>query len=146
MTNGTVALWRVIVGGGLIWSVCSPLSGAVTVSTFSKLVGDQPQGSFMSAITAAGNLGRIIFPVLADQMSPVGILSLAVVLSVLCAALIQWFKRYAARCRFSIDDSRPVYSPLSDVDAAEAEEDGVSLRRDKADVEMVPLAGRATAA
>jgi hypothetical protein len=66
MSNGTLPLWRLIVGAGLIWSVVSPLGGAVTVSVFSRLLGTKPQGVYMSVITAAGGVGRIIFPLLAD--------------------------------------------------------------------------------
>lgn len=49
----------------LIWSIGSPITQTLTISTYSQMMGSKPQGSAMGWLTTAGSLGRIIFPVIA---------------------------------------------------------------------------------
>jgi len=97
LSHDVVPLWRLYVGGGLIWSISTPLSGAITLSAFSKLVGNQPQGWYMSIITAAGGIGRIIIPLLGGFLSPFGVLLGGIVLNLLCGVALFIFRMYADR-------------------------------------------------
>ena len=86
----------VIMGCGVMWSVAAPMSATITVSAFSKLVGNQPQGLHMGVITAAGSVGRIVFPLLAS-VHPANIAIIAgAVTSLLCALAIIGFKSLAS--------------------------------------------------
>lgn len=84
------------IGCGLVWSVSAPLSVTITVSTFSKLVGDQPQGVHMGIITAAGSVGRIIFLLFTDATSTNTVMIIAAVSSLLCGAAIVVFRAVVA--------------------------------------------------
>jgi ceroid-lipofuscinosis MFS transporter 7 len=48
----------------LIWSIGSPITQTLTISTYSQMMGSKPQGATMGWLTTAGALGRIIFPIL----------------------------------------------------------------------------------
>ena len=49
----------------LIWSIGSPITQTLTISTYSQMMGSKPQGAAMGWLTTAGASGRIIFPILA---------------------------------------------------------------------------------
>ena len=62
--DATIELWLFILGSLMIWSISSPLSQTLVLSSFSKLLGTKATGSAMGYIGAAGSIGRIIFPLL----------------------------------------------------------------------------------
>jgi len=45
-----IALPRFVFGYALVWSIGSPITGALTIVTFSKILGSKPQGSYMGYI------------------------------------------------------------------------------------------------
>ncbi|KAJ3320755.1 hypothetical protein HDV06_005048 [Boothiomyces sp. JEL0866] len=47
----------------LIWSMGSPITQTLTISTYSQMMGCKPQGAAMGWLTTAGSLGRILFPI-----------------------------------------------------------------------------------
>lgn len=51
-------------GSFWLWSVGSPVTQTLTLSLFSKALGDRPQGVWMACIASAGSVGRILFPIL----------------------------------------------------------------------------------
>lgn len=56
-------------GNTAVWAIASPICQTLCISTFSKLMGSKPQGKAMGLLTAAGSLGRIIFPLLTSAFS-----------------------------------------------------------------------------
>lgn len=62
--NDRIALLQL--GMGFIWSIGSPITQVLTVSTYSQMMGRRPQGGAMGWLTTAGSLGRIVFPLLAS--------------------------------------------------------------------------------
>eukprot|EP00211_Chloroparvula_japonica_P001426 CAMPEP_0119125682 /NCGR_PEP_ID=MMETSP1310-20130426/4875_1 /TAXON_ID=464262 /ORGANISM="Genus nov. species nov., Strain RCC2339" /LENGTH=566 /DNA_ID=CAMNT_0007115775 /DNA_START=239 /DNA_END=1936 /DNA_ORIENTATION=+ len=55
--------WRFALGCFFIWSIGSPLSQTMLISSFSRLLGSRPQGKWQGLIAASGSLGRIVSPV-----------------------------------------------------------------------------------
>ena len=48
-----------------IWSIGSPITQTLTISSYSEMMGSKPQGAAMGWLTTAGSLGRAIFPLAA---------------------------------------------------------------------------------
>lgn len=48
----------------LIWSLGSPITQTLTISTYSQMMGNKPQGAAMGWLTTAGSMGRILFPLI----------------------------------------------------------------------------------
>ena len=71
------------------------MSSTITISAFSKLVGDKPQSVHMGIITAAGSVGRILFPLLADVIPTNAVVAIAGVLAVGCGGGILCFDKVA---------------------------------------------------
>lgn len=65
------------IGTVLIWSIASPICQTLTISSFSKMLGSKPQASWMGWLTAAGSLGRTIFPMVAAAVPEVRLASLS---------------------------------------------------------------------
>jgi MFS family permease len=59
-----ISVFRFSLGCGLLLSLGSPIVQTVIISSFSTILGSQPQGTLMGIITCAGSLGRIFFPLL----------------------------------------------------------------------------------
>jgi len=60
---------RFTIGTFFIWTVGSPITQTLVLSSFSKILGSQPQGLWMGWIGAAGSVGRIVFPIIAGLVS-----------------------------------------------------------------------------
>lgn len=82
-----------IFGTGLIWSVGSPITQVLTISTYSQLMGSRPQGGVMGWLTTAGSVGRIVFPLLTMvNLTAAHSVSIA---TVGLSAIVTWaFSRY----------------------------------------------------
>jgi len=60
---------RFTIGTFLIWTLGSPITQTLILSSFSKILGSQPQGLWMGWIGSAGSIGRVVFPVLAGLVT-----------------------------------------------------------------------------
>mmetsp|Transcript_32820 Transcript_32820/g.45061 ORF Transcript_32820/g.45061 Transcript_32820/m.45061 type:complete len:563 (-) Transcript_32820:271-1959(-) len=58
--------WRFIVASLLIWSVGSPISQVMMISSFSRMLGHKPQGRMQGAIASGGSVGRILAPLVVN--------------------------------------------------------------------------------
>lgn len=85
----------------LVWSVASPVAGAVLISSFSCMLGSAKQGLSMGLIGSAGSLGRIIAPPLNGILMESGheslIFLLCSVWSFLGAGALYAYRRFAER-------------------------------------------------
>eukprot|EP00474_Spongospora_subterranea_P004775 CRZ05233.1 hypothetical protein [Spongospora subterranea] len=75
MISGSIALlpWLshdseilMILGTSLIWCFGSPITQVFTISTYSQLMGQRPQGAIMGWLTTSGSVGRIVLPLLSS--------------------------------------------------------------------------------
>ncbi|KAJ0388647.1 hypothetical protein ATCC90586_010549 [Pythium insidiosum] len=48
----------------LVWSIGCPLTSAVVVSAFSKVLGTRPQGTLMGIFGSSASIARIVLPLL----------------------------------------------------------------------------------
>lgn len=60
-------------GAVLVWCISSPICQTLTISTFSKMLGEKPQATYMGYLTFAGSLGRIVYPVIASRIDDVSL-------------------------------------------------------------------------
>jgi MFS family permease len=86
------------IGAALTWCIASPLCQTLTISTFSKILGAKPQAVWLSYLTAAGSLGRIIFPFFASRISQALLCTLHVSF---CVASIALYLSFYGRARLS---------------------------------------------
>uniref|UniRef100_M4B1Y7 RxLR effector candidate protein n=1 Tax=Hyaloperonospora arabidopsidis (strain Emoy2) TaxID=559515 RepID=M4B1Y7_HYAAE len=75
-----------------VWSVGCPLTSAVVVSAFSKVLGSRPQGLLMGGFGASASVARMVLPFLPSLLASWTLLFL--VNMVLCAVCIQVLSLY----------------------------------------------------
>jgi ceroid-lipofuscinosis MFS transporter 7 len=64
-----IGIVQLTIGEGLVWSIGAPITNAVTIAAFSKMLGNIRQGNYMGLIGAWGSAGRIVFPLLCGYVS-----------------------------------------------------------------------------
>ncbi|EEY53435.1 Major Facilitator Superfamily (MFS) [Phytophthora infestans T30-4] len=94
----------------LVWSIGCPITTAVVVAAFSKLLGGRPQGTLMGLLGSAGSVSRIILPLLPaaiPTLTPVFMINIA--LCGLSVALLWWYSKLVYRTKVDL---------LADVESA----------------------------
>jgi len=91
------------IGAALIWSIGSPFTQTIIISSFSKILGSKPQGIMMGWIGSAGSVGRIIFPLLAGILGSNGSFVIAGALSFFCGASVLGYRRYVTYVKKYLD-------------------------------------------
>ncbi|KAL0591821.1 hypothetical protein ABG067_000964 [Albugo candida] len=77
-----------------VWSIGCPITSAVIVAAFSKLLGGRPQGTLMGLLGSAGSVSRIVLPLLPGvlaTLSPVFCINL--VLCGISIVSLAWYSR-----------------------------------------------------
>lgn len=104
------------VGGcALVLSFGSPIVQTVILSSFSTVLGSQPQGTLMGLITMAGSVGRIVFPLSISVLDEQGSFVVGAVLSAVCIGGILCYSTWV-RClsrpthRFVTGFPEPIHS------------------------------------
>lgn len=95
LTFGRLALAEL-----LVWSIGCPITTAVVVAAFSKILGGRPQGTLMGVLGSAGSVSRIIMPLLpaaCPSLSPVFMINMA--LCTVSVALLWWYSKLVHRTR-----------------------------------------------
>jgi ceroid-lipofuscinosis MFS transporter 7 len=78
----------------LVWSVGCPITAAVCVAAFSKLLGGRPQGTLMGLFGSAASVSRIILPLIPAAISALTpVFWINISLCVLSVATLSWFNR-----------------------------------------------------
>ena len=89
---------RLGAGELFVWSIGCPITTAVVVATFSKILGGRPQGALMGLLGSAASVSRIVLPLLPSVLS--SYTPLFLIDTLLClgsvVALI-WYNRRVAR-------------------------------------------------
>jgi ceroid-lipofuscinosis MFS transporter 7 len=78
----------------LVWSVGCPITTAVVVAAFSKLLGGRPQGTLMGLLGSAASVSRIILPLLPaaiPTLTPV--FWIDILLCTISIVLLWWYSR-----------------------------------------------------
>jgi MFS family permease len=87
----SVSLDMTTAGFVLVWSLAGPVADVLTVSMYSVLLSDlglrEQVARSMATITAAGSVGRIVFPLLFSVTSQADVLAAGAAVSVACAVL-----------------------------------------------------------
>jgi ceroid-lipofuscinosis MFS transporter 7 len=104
----------------LVWSIGCPITTAVVVAAFSKLLGGRPQGTLMGLLGSAGSVSRIILPLLPaaiPTLTPVFMINIA--LCALSVALLWWYSRLVYRTKLAlladVENAFRVVSPPNDL-------------------------------
>ena len=85
---------RLIISEMFVWSIGCPITTAVCVAAFSKLLGGRPQGTLMGLLGSAASVSRIILPLLpalVPTLTPVFWIN--IVLCVSSFVSLTWYNR-----------------------------------------------------
>jgi hypothetical protein len=69
--GGGIDMVRFVLSMLCLWSVSGPLCQTITVTALTRCLGTRPQAHWIGIFTAAGSVGRILFPLCAggfDQL------------------------------------------------------------------------------
>jgi ceroid-lipofuscinosis MFS transporter 7 len=99
----TLGLPRFVIADLFAWSIGSPISGAVVIVSFSKIIGKQKQGKHMGYIGSAGSLARIIMPMILSVLPgsrpfETEFAMLAILAGICCFAAYWYFKVVRKQC------------------------------------------------
>ncbi|KAG7389900.1 hypothetical protein PHYBOEH_007205 [Phytophthora boehmeriae] len=104
----------------LVWSIGCPITTAVVVAAFSKLLGGRPQGTLMGLLGSAGSVSRIILPLLPaaiPTLTPVFAINIA--LCALSVTLLWWYNRVVYRTKMElladVENAYRIVSPPNDL-------------------------------
>ncbi|KAL3667206.1 hypothetical protein V7S43_007441 [Phytophthora oleae] len=87
----------------LVWSVGCPITTAVGVAAFSKLLGGRPQGTLMGLFGSAASVSRIILPLIPAAISTLTpVFWINISLCVLSVVTLWWFNRLADKTRMDM--------------------------------------------
>lgn len=91
-TVGTSSLTRLTVGFALIWSIGSPVADILAASMFAVVVAGNGgrQGPAMGWISAAGSMGRILFPLMFGFMGHPAMMCFSGIACLACSAAAAW--------------------------------------------------------
>ncbi|EEY53434.1 Major Facilitator Superfamily (MFS) [Phytophthora infestans T30-4] len=97
----------------LVWSVGCPITTAVGVAAFSKLLGGRPQGTLMGLFGSAASVSRIILPLVPAAISALTpVFWINISLCVLSIVILWWFNRLENETRRNLlDDTEKAYPP-----------------------------------
>uniref|UniRef100_K3X229 Major facilitator superfamily (MFS) profile domain-containing protein n=1 Tax=Globisporangium ultimum (strain ATCC 200006 / CBS 805.95 / DAOM BR144) TaxID=431595 RepID=K3X229_GLOUD len=89
-----------------VWSIGCPITTAVVVAAFSKLLGGRPQGTLMGLLGSAASVSRIVLPLLPAAIpSLTPVFWINIVLSVISIGSLWWYSRivYQAKAELVSD-------------------------------------------
>ncbi|ETO64497.1 hypothetical protein F444_18032 [Phytophthora nicotianae P1976] len=97
----------------LVWSVGCPITTAVGVAAFSKLLGGRPQGTLMGLFGSAASVSRIILPLVPAALSALTpVFWINISLCVLSIVMLWWFNRLENETRMDLlRDTEKAYPP-----------------------------------
>ncbi|KAL4105907.1 hypothetical protein PRIC1_003962 [Phytophthora ramorum] len=89
-----------------VWSIGCPLTSAVVVSAFSKVLGSRPQGLLMGVFGASASVARMLLPFLPSLLASWPLLFLVnIVLSAICILVLSLYLGYISSQRSKGGDS-----------------------------------------
>jgi MFS transporter, ceroid-lipofuscinosis neuronal protein 7 len=93
-----VTFVRLVVAETFVWSVGCPITTAVVVAAFSRLLGDRPQGTLMGLLGSAASVSRIVLPLLPAAMaSMTDVFWFNIALCLVCVGSLICYQRFAFR-------------------------------------------------
>ncbi|EQC35049.1 hypothetical protein SDRG_07289 [Saprolegnia diclina VS20] len=97
------AYTQMVVGVFFVWSICSPLTTAVCVVAFSKILGTRQQGTWMGLLGSAASVSRIIMPLLPALFSSFKpVFWINFVVSVACIGLLFWYDKLVHKVKHAL--------------------------------------------
>ncbi|CAI5728928.1 unnamed protein product [Peronospora destructor] len=115
-----VTFVRLILAELLVWSIGCPITTAVVVAAFSKLLDGRPQGTLMGFLGSAGSVSRIILPLLPaafPTLTPVFLINIT--LCALSVALLYWYSGVVYKTKMTmladVENELQITSPPNDL-------------------------------
>ncbi|KAG3162185.1 hypothetical protein PC128_g20652 [Phytophthora cactorum] len=94
-----------------VWSVGCPLTSAVVVSAFSKVLGSRPQGFLMGVFGASASVARMVLPFLPSLLASWPLLFLvSMVLCAICILVLSLYVGFISRQ--GVDKTTPTYDSV----------------------------------
>jgi ceroid-lipofuscinosis MFS transporter 7 len=106
----TLSFPQLAIAEFLVWSVGCPITTAVVLAAFSKLLGGRPQGTLMGLLGSAASVSRIVLPLLPaaiPTLAPVFWINIA--LCGMSMVLLWWYARLVHKTKMAM---------LADVESA----------------------------
>ncbi|OQR90750.1 Major Facilitator Superfamily (MFS) [Achlya hypogyna] len=101
--DATWAYTQMTIGVFFVWSICSPLTTAVCVAAFSKILGTRQQGTWMGLLGSAASISRIIMPLLPALFSSFKpIFWINFIVSIGCMGLLVWYDKLVKKVKHSL--------------------------------------------
>ncbi|KAJ0412405.1 hypothetical protein ATCC90586_005425 [Pythium insidiosum] len=95
---------RLTIAELFVWSIGCPISTAVVIAAFSKILGGRPQGTLMGLLGSAASVSRIILPLLPAAIpSLTPVFWINIVLCVVSMASLWWFSGVVHRAQAAIE-------------------------------------------
>ncbi|KAG7398713.1 hypothetical protein PHYBOEH_010663 [Phytophthora boehmeriae] len=87
----------------LVWSVGCPITTAVVLAAFSKLLGGRPQGTLMGLLGSAASVSRIVLPLLPAAIPTLApVFWINILLCALSSVLLLWYSRLVYKTKMEI--------------------------------------------
>ncbi|RLN59769.1 hypothetical protein BBJ28_00003695 [Nothophytophthora sp. Chile5] len=103
---------QLVVAELLVWSVGCPITTAVGVAAFSKVLGGRPQGMLMGLFGSAASVSRIVLPLIPAAISTLTpVFWLNISLCALSVGLLWWYNRVVDK--FTKENSESAYRAVS---------------------------------
>lgn len=92
-----ISYFRLTFSEILVWSIGCPITAAVIVAAFSKIIGGKPQGMYMGILGAAGSISRVVLPMLPSVLPSFTVVFVVdAVLSIGCVFAVLLYSRCVA--------------------------------------------------
>ncbi|RLN59770.1 hypothetical protein BBJ28_00003694 [Nothophytophthora sp. Chile5] len=119
MAPADLSFAQLAVAEFLVWSVGCPITTAVVVAAFSKLLGGRPQGTLMGLLGSAASVSRIVLPLIPaaiPTLTPVFWINIS--LCALSIVLLRWYSRLVRKTKMElladVETAYRVVSPPND--------------------------------
>ncbi|OWY95049.1 Major Facilitator Superfamily (MFS) transporter, partial [Phytophthora megakarya] len=119
VVRAEMSFWELAIAEFLVWSVGCPITTAVVVAAFSKLLGGRPQGTLMGFLGSAGSVSRIILPLLPGIIPTFTVFWIDIFLCTLSILLLWWYSRLVHKTkRKMFNDTELAVSLLPEFDSS----------------------------
>uniref|UniRef100_M4BZ25 Major facilitator superfamily (MFS) profile domain-containing protein n=1 Tax=Hyaloperonospora arabidopsidis (strain Emoy2) TaxID=559515 RepID=M4BZ25_HYAAE len=110
---------RLAIAELLVWSVGCPITTAVVLAAFSKLLGGRPQGTLMGLLGSAASVSRIVLPLLPAALpSLTPVFWINIVLCALSMFMLWWYSRLVHKTKMDmladVENAFRIASPPND--------------------------------
>lgn len=100
-----LSFFRLGFGELFVWSMGCPITTAVVVAAFSKILGGRPQGTLMGLLGSAASVSRIVLPLLPGAVPSLSIVFvIGIILCVFSIIMLLWYNRVVKKAKEELQE------------------------------------------